>query len=108
METQGAHLIPHRAETLKVLRLMGTHAPIMMLRGEDNGFGCRWTLHGMQVQPAIAGWLMAQGYLVDTGATEMGARCLFLTPDGIEFRRKGLEWWAGLGIVGKLKVLVLG
>lgn len=100
--------IPSRAETLKVLRLMGTHAPIMMLRGEDDGFGCRWTLHGMQVQPAIAGWLMEQGYLADAGATEMGARRLTLTPTGIEFRRQGLDWWAGLGIFGRLKVMLFG
>jgi hypothetical protein len=108
MDKNGDSRIPSRAETLKILRLMGLHAPIMMLRGEDNGFGCRWTLHGTQVQPAIAGWLMEQGYLADTGATEMGARRLILTPAGIEFRRQGLDWWARLGVFGRLKVMVLG
>lgn len=108
MDSTADHPIPSRAETLKVLRLMGSHAPIMMLRGEDNGFGCRWTLHGMQVQPAIAGWLMEQGYLADSGPTEMGARCLILTPAGIEFRDRGLRWWSELGILGRLKVMVLG
>jgi hypothetical protein len=100
--------IPSRAETLKLLRLMGAHAPMLMLRGEDNGFGCRWTLHGMQVQPAIADWLMKKGYLTDEGPTEMGARRLGLTAEGIAFRDDGLRWWAQLGPLGRLRVILFG
>jgi hypothetical protein len=100
--------IPSRAETLKLLRLMGAHAPMLMLRGEDNGFGCRWTLHGMQVQPAIADWLMKKGYLADEGPTEMGARRLGLTAEGIAFRDDGLRWWAQLGPLGRLRVILFG
>ncbi len=100
--------IPHRAETLEILRLMGEHAPMLWLRGDDDGCGERWTLHGQQVQPAIAAWLMHLGYLADAGATEMGARRLILTPAGVEFRRQGQAWWKGLGVVGRLKAKVLG
>ena len=100
--------IPNRAQTLKLLRLMGEHAPILYLRGEDDGFGDRWTLHGAEVPPAIASWLMQSGYLADCGATEMGARQLLLTPAGIEFRRDGLDWWAQLGPLARLRVIVFG
>ncbi|MBI5901305.1 MAG: hypothetical protein HZB40_19055 [Rhodocyclales bacterium] len=100
--------IPHRAQTLNLLRLMGEHAPILHLRGDPDGFGERWTLHGGEVLPAIAGWLMQSGYLADAGATEMGARRLLLTPAGIEFRRQGLHWWAQLGALARLRVIVFG
>lgn len=108
MESAARSAIPNRAETLKLLRLMGEHAPILMLCGDPDGFGARWTLHGCEVQPAIAGWLMREGYLADAGATEMGARRLVLTPAGIEFRRQGVGWWAGLGALGKLRAILLG
>lgn len=100
--------IPNRAQTLKLLRLMGDHAPILHLRGESDGYGERWTLHGAEVPPAIAGWLMQSGYLADRGATEMGARQLLLTPAGVEFRRHGLDWWAQLGPLARLRVVVFG
>ncbi len=100
--------IPNRAQTLKLLRLMGEHAPILYLRGEDDGFGDRWTLHGGEVPPAIAGWLMQSGYVADIGATEMGARRLLLTPAGVEFRADGLRWWAQLGRLARLRVIVFG
>lgn len=100
--------IPNRAQTLKLLRLMGDHAPILHLRGEADGYGERWTLHGAEVPPAIAGWLMQSGYVADAGATEMGAHRLLLTPDGIAFRADGLRWWAQLGPVAKLRVIVFG
>ena len=70
--------------------------------------GDRWTLHGAEVPPAIASWLMQSGYLADCGATEMGARQLLLTPAGIEFRRDGLDWWAQLGPLARLRVIVFG
>ncbi|MBI5110053.1 MAG: hypothetical protein HZA62_15055 [Rhodocyclales bacterium] len=108
MEHKADSAIPSRAETLKLLQLMGRYAPMLMLCGDDKGFGCRWTLHGMQVQPAIAGWLMEQGYLVDEGATEMGARRLVLSAAGIAFRDDGLRWWARLGPLGKLRVILFG
>ncbi len=100
--------IPDPAQTLKVLTLMGKHAPILMLRGDDDGFGTRWTLHGQQVQPVIAQFLMQSNYLVDTGPTEMGARQLQLTEAGIKFRVAGQNWWDSLGFLQKLKVRLFG
>ncbi len=100
--------IPNRAETLKVLSLMGKHAPILMLRGDDDGFGTRWTLHGAQVQPAIAQFLMQANYVADTGATEMGARILALTDTGVEFRLSGQHWRDSLSVLQRLKIRVLG
>jgi hypothetical protein len=100
--------IPDPAQTLKVLTLMGEHAPILMLRGDDDGFGTRWTLHGQQVQPAIAQFLMKSNYLVDTGATEMGARKLVLTEAGIEFRLAGQRWWDSLNFLQRLKITAFG
>jgi hypothetical protein len=38
----------------------------------------------------------------------MGARKLALTEAGAQFRTDGLRWWAGLGILAKLKVTILG
>ncbi len=46
--------------------------------------------------------------LVKAGATEMGARRLLLTPAGVEFRRQGLDWWAQLGPLARLRVVVFG
>ena len=40
--------IPHRAETLQVLRLI-INEPILMLSGDDEGYGSRWTIGGQQV-----------------------------------------------------------
>lgn len=101
-------LIPDRARTLKLLRLMGRHAPIMYLRGSDDGFGDRWTLHGALVEPAIACWLTESGYIADCGATQLGARRLELTASGLEFRAAGLRWWRQLGLLGKLRVILFG
>lgn len=100
--------IPNRAETLQVLRLMGGHGPMLMLSGSADGFGARWSLDGNPVQPAIARWLMQEGFIADTGATELGARILELTAAGVEFRRKGLLWWTGLGRFARLKVVIFG
>jgi hypothetical protein len=87
---------------------MGTHAPIMYMHGSDDGFGDRWTLHGMQVEPAIACWLTESGYIADCGATQLGARRLELTAAGREFRDAGLGWWRELGPLGKLRVILFG
>lgn len=102
--------IPLRAETLEILRLMGECAPILMLTGGDGdeGFGTRWTLHGQQIQPGIARYLMEAGYIAETGVTEFGARKLGLTPAGIEFRAAGQRWWAGLGFLERLWAKVFG
>lgn len=100
--------IPRRAETLQVLRLMGQYEPILMLCGDDDGYGTRWTLAGQQVQPAIARYLMEAGFIADTGATEFGARKLALTASGIHFRENGVRWWSGLKFFQKLKVMVFG
>ena len=108
MDAPGNARIPNRAETLKVLRLMGDYRPMLMLRGASDGYGARWTIDGQQIQPAIATWLMKSSFIADSGATEMGARKLTLTEAGARFRMDGLEWWAGLGLLEKLKVVVLG
>jgi hypothetical protein len=100
--------IPDRAETLQVLRLMGGTAPMLMLAGDTDGYGARWILDGQQVQPAIATYLMKAGFLIDSGATEMGARKLALTDSGTRFRKEGLLWWSSLGFLEKLKIRFLG
>lgn len=100
--------IPNRAETLKVLRLMGEHAPILMLTGDGEGYGTRWILHGQQVQPAIARYLMKAGFIADSGATEFGARKLALTPRGSQFREDGEHWWKSLSLFQKLKITIFG
>lgn len=100
--------IPNRAETLTVLRLMGGHTPMLMLSGDADGYGTRWIIDGQPVQPAIANWLMQEGFIADMGATELGVRKLALTADGIEFRSKGLIWWSGLGRLARLRVMIFG
>lgn len=108
MDAAGNFFIPNRAETLQVLRLMGDYAPMLMLSGAADGFGARWSVDGNPVQPAIAGWLMQEGYIADTGTTELGARILALTAAGVEFRQKGLLWWAGLGPWARLRIVIFG
>ncbi|NTV72279.1 MAG: hypothetical protein HGA71_19325 [Azonexaceae bacterium] len=100
--------IPQRAETLQVLRLMGPFEPMLMLSGDDEGYGSRWTLSGQQVQPAIARFLMDCGFIAAAGKTEFGAIKLTLTEKGREFREKGLAWWAELNFLEKLKITVFG
>ena len=108
MDSAANSSIPNRAETLKVLRFMGEREPILLLRGDADGFGARWTVQGQEVQPAIATWLTKAGYITDAGATEMGARILNLTEAGREFRTNGLNWWSELSLLAKLKVIVFG
>lgn len=108
MDAPGNARIPNRAETLKVLRLMGDYRPMLMLRGASDGYGARWTIDGQQIQPAIATYLMKSSFIADSGATEMGARKLALTEAGARFRADGLAWWAGLGLLEKLKIVVFG
>jgi hypothetical protein len=108
MDTTTDPRIPSRAETLEILRLMGSGEPVLMLTGDGDGYGTRWTFRGQQVQPAIARYLMGAGYLADIGATEFGARKLILTPAGTAFRDSGLRWWASLGHFRKLIVRILG
>lgn len=99
--------IPHRAETLQILRFVVSE-PILMLTGDDEGYGSRWTLGGQQIQPAIARYLMEAGFIAETGRTEFGARKLTLTPSGNQFREKGLIWWASLSLSQKIRVTLLG
>jgi hypothetical protein len=101
-------VIPSRAETLKVLRLMGDNEPILMLPGDPDGYGARWTLDGQQVQPAIASYLMKADFIADSGPTEFGARKLALTASGSRFRNEGVLWWSGLSLLQRLKILILG
>lgn len=100
-------VIPHRAETLQILRLLGVE-PILMLSGDDEGYGSRWTLSGQQIQPAIARYLMEAGFISDIGKTEFGARQLGLTESGREFLQKGLKWWSELSWLQKVRVTLLG
>lgn len=99
--------IPHRAETLQVLRLIVSE-PILMLAGDDDGCGSRWTIGGQQIQPAIARYLMESGFVVDIGKTELGARKLALTETGIQFRETGLHWWSELNLVQRIRITLLG
>ena len=108
MDSSETIPIPGRAETLKVLWLMGDYAPILMLVGDADGYGARWTLHGQAVQPAIATYLMQSGFIADSGATEMGARKLALTESGVQFRKDGLLWWARLSLFQKAKITICG
>lgn len=106
--TDTPDAIPGRSEILELMRLMGRYAPVIMLGGDNDGYGARWTLHGHEVQPGIARYLMEQGYLADSGATELGARRLVLTAAGIRFRDEGIAWWNSLGVFEKLKVRIFG
>ena len=100
--------IPRRAQTLAVLRLMGRGRPMLMLPGDDDGYGCRWLLDGGEVPPAIAKYLMDTACIADVGATEFGARTLVLTDSGLRLREDGRRWWANLGLLQRLWVIVLG
>lgn len=108
MEFPATTAIPNRAETLQVLRLVGEFAPVLMLTGDADGFGTRWTVDGQQIQPAIARYLMEQGFLTESGATEFGARKLVLTGVGVRFREDGIAWWERLSLLQRLKVTVFG
>ena len=100
--------IPARYETLTVLRYMSPSEPMLMLPGEEDGYGTRWTLGGQQVQPAIAQYLMRGDFIVNTGRTEFGAHILTLTPAGHQLRDNGIRWWSGLSPYAKLKVILFG
>ncbi len=108
MDREGIRRIPNRADTLRVLRLIGDYRPLLMLRGNDDGYGTRWVLDGQQVEPAIARYLMESEFLIDTGATEFGARNLTLTPLGRSFREKGLVWWESLNWLERVRVTLFG
>ncbi len=108
MHSDGNNPIPSRAETIKVLRLMGDYAPILMLAGDKDGYGARWTIDGHPVEPAIARYLMESDLVVDSGATEMGVRKLALTAAGVQFRKDGLVWWNSLSLFQKLGIMIRG
>ncbi len=99
--------IPHRAETLQVLRLIVSE-PILMLVGDEEGYGSRWLIGGQQIQPAIARYLMESGFVADIGKTEFGARKLALTDSGNQFREKGLHWWSELNLWQKMRIVLFG
>jgi len=100
--------IPQRAETLQILRMISEFEPMLMLTGDDEGYGSRWTLSGQQVQPAIARFLMESGFIADIGKTEFGAIKLALTDKGSQFREKGVLWWSELNFMQKVKIRVFG
>ena len=100
--------IPNRAQTLDVLRLMGNYRPLLMLPGDDDGYGTRWVLDGQQVQPAIAKYLIDGGFVAKTGATGFGARELTLTDSGRRLLDNGLRWWSGLSLLQRWWVIVRG
>lgn len=108
MATSTTPPIPTRAQTLAVLRLMGTYRPILMLPGAEDGGGRRWLLDGQQVLPGIAKYLMNFGFVADSGATDLGARKLALTEAGRRLRDNGVRWWKSLNTLQRLQVIVLG
>jgi hypothetical protein len=87
---------------------MDGQEPILMLTGDADGYGTRWTLCGQEVQPAIARFLMEEGFIADTGSTEFGARMLALTATGAQFRSDGARWWAGLSALQRLWAVITG
>jgi hypothetical protein len=101
-------MIPNRADTLKILRLMGNHEPILMLAGDQDGYGTRWTLGGQQIEPAIARYLMEHGFIAEIHVTELGARVLALTALGLQFRQEGLHWWSQLNLVQRISATLFG
>ena len=100
--------IPNRAQTLDVLRLMGPYRPLLMLPGDDDGYGARWLLDGGEVPPGIAKYLIDGGFVTHSGTTGFGARELTLTESGQRLRDNGLRWWANLGRLQRWWVIVLG
>lgn len=108
MNTAAITSIPHRAETLQVLRLMGNFQPILMLGSNSDGYGTRWLVHGLQIQPSIASYLMRAGFVSESGTTELGARKLTLTTSGARFRECGERWWASLSLAERLKARLFG
>lgn len=102
------HRVPSRAEMLELLRILAQDEPMILLLGDDDGYGTRWTLLGQQVQPGIARWLTEEGYIAESGTTELGARRLTLTAAGTDFLDDGERWWAELGFFQKLKVRFFG
>lgn len=108
MDTSPTPLIPTQAQTLEVLQLMGRNQPIIMLPGNDDGYGTRWLLDGQELLPVIAKFLMERGFVADTGATGFGARTLALTESGRRFLESGMLWWNDLGFFERLKITILG
>jgi hypothetical protein len=100
--------IPARAETLQVLRAIAADEFMLMFPGAADGYGARWTVDGQQVQPAIAGYLMKAGLVVDAGPTGLGARRLALTEAGAECCCDGMAWWQGLSHWQRLLVRLFG
>ncbi len=100
--------IPYRAQTLDVLRLMGNFRPLLMLPGDDDGYGARWVLDGGQVLPAIAKYLIDGGFVAQTATTAFGARELTLTTAGRRLRDNGLRWWTELSLLQRFGVIVFG
>lgn len=108
MSNALAPSVPHPAHTLDVLLMMGSFRPIMMLPGANDGGGARWLIDGQPIQPAIVKFLMAYGFVAETGITEFGARKLTITGSGQRFREKGVNWWNQLGLVQQLKIRLFG
>ncbi|HPT48745.1 MAG TPA: hypothetical protein PLS67_04315 [Accumulibacter sp.] len=108
MRPTPTSLIPCRAQTLEILQFMGKCRPLMMLPGDDDGFGTRWVLDGQQVPPVIAEYLMHTGVIADTGVTEVGTRALRLTEIGMRVLENGVRWWNSLDFVQRLIVRIRG
>jgi hypothetical protein len=101
-------VIPFRADVLKVIRVLGQGKPMLMLPGDGRGYGARWTLSGQEIPPAIACYLMDEGFIAEHGQTEFGAKRLVLTASGDEFLREGNAWWSGLTVFQKLRATLFG
>ena len=87
---------------------MGNHEPMLMLTGDQDGYGTRWTLGGQQVEPAIARYLMDEGFIAEIRSTEFGAKVLALTTLGLQFRVEGLNWWNQLNFIQRLSATLFG
>ena len=100
--------IPRRAETLEILQLMGSYEPILLLAGDADDYGTRWTLHGQELPTAIGHYLRDAGFIAESGVTELGARTYLLTATGREFRDEGRQWWAGLSWFQRIRTRLFG
>lgn len=108
MQTASPPMIPCRAQTLEVMQFMGRCRPLLMLPGDQDGFGTRWMIDGQQVPPVIAEFLLKTGAIAESGVTEFGTHMLRLTEMGLRVLENGVRWWNSLDFVQRLIVRIRG
>jgi hypothetical protein len=108
MSDQSITTIPARAQTLTVLRYMSPREPILMLPGEEDGYGTRWDAEWSAGPTCHRAVPHGRGLIAETGRTELGARKLTLTTAGLRVREDGIHWWSGLSLSEKLRVIIFG